>query len=167
MSKHMVVTYSAEKAETGHVDPNFTQMVYGDSGDKSNVMEKNLEEGSYVFFNARIGNQRYITAYFYVEKILIKGKHDHEIASINASAKEDRLLIIGSRYFSKVLTVPLLLNRNLMEELISFGADKDYFNKKKSEGHSELVAIKDKTLNHKLITEEEKEYLIDLCKNRG
>lgn len=167
MKKHLVVTYSAEKAQTGHVDPNFTDLVYGDSGEKSIIMERNLEDGSFVFFNARIANKRYITAYYYVEKILKKGEHDNEIAAINASAKEDRLIIVGSRNFSKILTVPLPLDRELMEELRSFGADKDYFDEKLEKGYSELVAIKDKTLNHKLITEEEKEFLVGLCENRG
>ena len=29
--KHMLITYSSEKAESGHVDPNFTKLVYGNS----------------------------------------------------------------------------------------------------------------------------------------
>ncbi|AZJ24021.1 hypothetical protein CT694_31355 (plasmid) [Bacillus wiedmannii bv. thuringiensis] len=32
MSEHIIITYSAEKAGEGHVDPNFTQLVYGDRG---------------------------------------------------------------------------------------------------------------------------------------
>ena len=35
MKKHMLVTYSAECAENNHVDPNFTHLVYGDSGDNA------------------------------------------------------------------------------------------------------------------------------------
>ncbi|MFJ7678277.1 hypothetical protein ACIQXQ_09450 [Peribacillus sp. NPDC097198] len=167
MSKHMIVTYSAEKAKEGHVDPNFTQIVYGNSNKNGNSIRNNLDIGSFIFFNARIDNKRYITAYFYVEKILIKGENDQEIDSLNCSAKEDEVIIIGSRLHSKVLTIPLVLNKDLMEKITSYNADSDYFESKKLAGIGELEAIKDKTLNPKVITEEEKEMLIKLCKNRG
>ncbi|MEN8698407.1 hypothetical protein [Bacillus infantis] len=167
MSGHIIITYSAEKAIEGHVDPNFTQLVYGNSGKNGNIMKNNLDVGSYVFFNARIGDKRYITAYFYVEKILLKGKHDNEIENLNCSAKEDNVIVIGSRVFSKVLTVPLELNRKLIGKIKSYNADDNYFDNKESDGIRELEAIKDKTLNPKVITEEEKELLINLCKNRG
>ncbi|MGG0412077.1 hypothetical protein [Peribacillus simplex] len=167
MSEHIVITYSAEKANEGHVDPNFTQLVYGDSGRKGNVLKKHLNVGSYIFFNARIGNKRYITAYFYVEKMLLKGDHDEEIGSLNCSAKEDEVIILGSRSFSKVLTIPLDFDRDLIGKIKSYDADNNYFENKKVSGIKELEAIKDKTLNPKVITEEEKEMLIKLCKNRG
>ncbi|MFJ7684336.1 hypothetical protein [Peribacillus butanolivorans] len=167
MSKHMIVTYSAEKANEGHVDPNFTQLVYGNSNKNGNSIRNNLDVGSFIFFNARIDKKRYITAYFYVEKILIQGENDQEIDSLNCSAKEDEVIIIGSRLHSKVLTIPLVLDRSLMEKIKSYNADSNYFETKKIAGISELAAIKDKTLNPTKITEEEKEMLIKLCRNRG
>ncbi|KAA9023563.1 hypothetical protein [Niallia endozanthoxylica] len=167
MSHHIVITYSAERASEGHVDPNFTQLVYGDSGRKGNILKSNLSPGSYIFFNARIGAKRYLTAYFYVEKMLFKGEHDEEIESLTCSAKEDEVIIIGSRLFSKVLTIPLDFDRGLIGEIKSYGADNNYFEQKKANGVGELEAIRDKTLNPKVITEEEKEMLITLCKNRG
>lgn len=167
MSNHIIVTYSAEKASEGHVDPNFTQLVYGNSNKNGNIIKKNLNVGSYIFFNARISNKRYITAYFYVEKMLFKGEHDKEIELLNCSAKEDEVIIIGSRSFSKVLTIPLDFDRNLIGKIKSYNADSEYFENKKASGVEELEAIKDKTLNPKVITEEEKEMLINLCKNRG
>lgn len=161
--KHMLVTYSADCAKEGHVDPNFTQLVYGNSGNKGDSLRNNLSEGSFLFFNARIGNKRYITAYFYIEKILVKSKNDAEIEALNCDAKDDTYVFIGSRQFSKILTIPLELNKDLLSKLDSYEATEEYFASKSSE----LVAIKDKTLNPTVITEEEKEFLIRLCKDRG
>ena len=73
MNEHLLITYSIECAEGGHVDPNFTQLVYGNSVKNGNIIKKHITPGSYIFFNARIGGNRYITAYFYVEKVLIRG----------------------------------------------------------------------------------------------
>lgn len=167
MGEHIVITYSAEKASAGHVDPNFTQLVYGNSSRNGNIIKRHLRSGSYIFFNARIGNKRYITAYFYVEKLLLKGQHDVEINALNCSAKDDEVIVIGNRSFSKVLTVPLDFDKELIGKIQSYNADNTYFDRKQAEGINELEAIKDKTLNPKVITEEEKEMLIELCTNRG
>ncbi|MBC2398734.1 hypothetical protein [Clostridium tetanomorphum] len=161
--EHMLVTYSAECAKDGHVDPNFTQLVYGNSGKNGESLKKHLKEGSYLFFNARIGSKRYITAYFYIEKVLVKNENDAEISALNCDAKDDNIVFIGSRQFSKVLTIPLELDKDLLLKLKSYEATEEYFETK----NSELVAIKDKTLNPTVITEEEKELLISLCKDRG
>ena len=165
--EHLLITYSAECAEKGHVDPNFTQLVYGNSKSNGEFVKKHIKPGSYIFFNARIDQQRFITAYFEVEKILIKGQQDSEINSLKCDAKVDEVVVIGDRNHSKILTAPLLLDRKLIGKLTTYGADDDYFIKKIASGCSELEAIKDKTLNPKVISEQEKELLIGLCINRG
>lgn len=165
--EHILITYSAECAEKGHIDPNFTQLVYGNSKSNGDIVKKHIKPGSYIFFNARIDQKRFITAYFEVEKVLIKGKQDSEINALKCDARVDEVVLIGDRNRSKVLTAPLPLDRELIGRLTSYGADDAYFNKKLAGGCSELEAIKDKTLNPKIITEEEKELLIDLCMNRG
>lgn len=167
MNRHIIITYSEKCAEEGHVDPNFTQLVYGHSGKSGNILKNQITPGSYLFFNTRIGDHRYITAYFYVEKILLKGQHDKEIQALNCAANEDEVIIIGSRSFSKILTIPLLFDRGLIGKIQSYGADDQYFQDKFNAGIDELEAIKDKTLNPKVITEADKEFLIDLCMYRG
>lgn len=161
---HLIVTYSLECAEKGHIDPNFTMLTYGDSDIKGKKIQDNLEVGSYIFFNTRIGDSRYITGYYYVEKILSKYKgQENEINNLNCHAKYDDVVVIGSRDKSKILTCPLLLDKSLVKRLESFDADENYFASKKSD----LEAIKDKTLNHRILSEEDKEVLMNLCKNRG
>lgn len=167
MNEHIIITYSAEKAEEGHVDPNFTKLVYGNSGKNGAIIKKHLDCGSYIFFNARIGDKRYITAYFYVEKVLLRDMHNEEINLLNCSAEEDEVIIIGSRLFSKILTIPLDFDRGLISKIKSYNADDYYFENKETSGIGELEAIKDKTLNPKVITEDEKEMLLKLCRNRG
>lgn len=168
MSEHLLITYSAECAESrGHVDPNFTQLVYGNSDRNGDFIKNHMKPGSYIFFNARIGEKRYITAYFYVEKILLKGEHDSEISALNCGAKYDEVIIIGSRTFSKVLTIPLVLDKLLIMKLQHCNADEEFFRRKEASGLSELKAISDATLNPRLITEDEKEMLITLCKDKG
>lgn len=161
--EHMIVTYSAECAQEGHVDPNFTYLVYGNSGKNGASLKKHLKIGSYLFFNARIGDKRYITSYFYIEKILLKHKDDNEIALLKCDAKTDEVVFVGSRQFSKVLTIPLEFNEELLLKIKSYNATKEYVKSKSSE----LEAIKDKTLNPTVITDAEKEMLIELCKDRG
>ncbi|ADK16314.1 hypothetical protein [Clostridium ljungdahlii] len=165
--EHILITYSAECAEEGHVDPNFTQLVYGNSRKNGDIIKEHIIPGSYIFFNANIEQKRFITAYFEVEKILIKGQHDSEINALKCDAKVDEVVVIGDRNHSKILTAPLLLDRALMGKLTTYGADDAYFNRKLAAGCSELEAIKDKTLNPRVITEQEKELLINLCMNRG
>ncbi|MFT8311207.1 MAG: hypothetical protein ABF629_08580 [Sporolactobacillus sp.] len=167
MPEHIIITYSSEKAQTGHVDPNFTKLVYGDSNQHGNILKKHLTPGSYLFFNTRIGNSRYITSYFYVEKLLEKEKDFDEIKGLHCSAESDEVIVIGSRNFSKVLTSPLIFDQALLQKITSYGADEDYFVAKAANGDSELKAIKDKTLTPKLITDEEMKLLLHLCENRG
>lgn len=162
--KHLIVTYSLECAQNGHIDPDFNVLMYGDSDVKGRKIKDNLQKDSYIFFNTRIGDNRYITAYYCVEKILSKdnGQKD-EIEMLKCSAKNDEVVVIGNREKSKILTCPLLLDKKLAMQLKSFEVSEEYFNSKKSE----LQAIKDKTLNHRILLEEEKELLKKLCSNRG
>lgn len=167
MKNHMLVTYSEECAANNHIDPNFTYLVYGDSGNNAYRIVKDLTEGSYVFFNINIGGKRYITAYFYIEKILQKGKDDAEIATLQCDAKDDEVIIIGSRNFSKILTAPLVFDKNLAIELTSLHADKNYFDQALSEGRTELSAINSKTKVPRILDEKDKNTLLHLCHNRG
>lgn len=165
--EHLLITYSSDCAKNGHIDPNFTQLIYGDSSIEGNVIKKHLEPGSYVFFNTNINGERYITAYFYAERILNINDNKVEIDALSCSAKEDEVVIIGSRLFSKILTIPLKLDKELLMDLKSFNIDNNYFIDKKVAGYSELQAISHKTYNNKLLSDEDKDLLLEKCKNRG
>ncbi|WP_336769741.1 hypothetical protein [Bacillus bombysepticus] len=167
MKKHIFITYSAEKASSGHVDPNFTQLVYGHSGANGSMLNNNLEVGSYIFFNARLGTQRFITAYFEISRILRRGEDDIEIDALSCDAKDDNYIFIADRNESKVLTLPLVFDKEMIGKLPSFEADKAYFDRKEAEGRNELMAISDATLRPRVISEEEKEFLKGLCEFRG
>lgn len=165
--KNLLVVYSSDCAKNGHVDPDFTNLVYGDSKGDGKIILNNLQAGSYVFFHTNIGGEKYITAYFYIEKILEKNKDKFEIECLKSHAKSDDVIIIGSRVHSKILTIPLKLDRALLLELESFNLEESYFNKKINDGYSELEAISHKTFNLKLLSDNDKEILLQKCLNRG
>lgn len=169
---HLIISYSQECAFNGHIDPNFTKLVYGDSlgqGGRGNVINEYIMPGSFIFFNTRIENTdyRYITAYYYVEKILRRCENDKEIEMLNCSASNDDIIVIGNRYFSKILTIPLLFNKTLIQKIPSFNATDEYFEEKEQNGRSELQAIADKTLHPHRIDDNEKEILLKECEKRG
>jgi hypothetical protein len=98
---------------------------------------------------------------------LEKGKHDNEINALNCSAKDDDIIFIGNRNFSKILTAPLVFDKTIIGKIKSYGADDEYFKVKKLAGYNELEAIRDKALHPHIITEREKEILLGLCKDKG
>ena len=53
--------------------------------------------------------------------MLYKSKHNHEIDALGCSASEDKVIIVGSRTFSKVLTIPLVLDRKMIGKIKSLG----------------------------------------------
>jgi hypothetical protein len=165
--KHLLITYIDPSTNNNHVDPDFKNLAYGDSGDRGYILINNLELGSYVFFNTKIGNQRYITGYFCVDKILFRGKDDKEISQFNSDAESDEIIIVGDKSKSKVLTSPLLFDKDLVMKLPSLKADWKYFEEKSKNNISELSAITSKTRTHRKLKEYDKDLLLSLCEHRG
>lgn len=167
MKKHMLITYTDPVDNNNHVDPDFTKLLYGDSSYVS-LIKENLEEGSYVFFNTRIGSDRYITAYFYVEKVLYRGNNDAEIDGLNFCGVEvDKAFIVGSRVHSKILTTPLLFGKQLATEVTSLNMPLTYFTQGYFKDKSILSAISSKTRNPVILSDRDKDILLDKCKYKG
>lgn len=165
--KHLMITYIQPEKIKNHIDPDFNNLVYGDVNERGYILLNNLSEGSYVFFNTKIGNYRYITGYYYFEKLLVKGRDDKEISKLDSDAKYDDIILLGNKEKSKILTNPLLLDKNLMMQLKSLKADLTYFEEKFRQSKSELEAINYKTRTHRKLSEADKDLLLKLCKNRG
>lgn len=159
----MMVNYTFECARNGHIDPNFNNLAYGSSNKRGKAIENNLNSGSILFFNTTIHDRKYITAYFYVDRLLIKGRDDIIIANLGCDASSDEVVVLGRRELSKILTCPLEIEENLLVSLTSFNITEDYFNNKRSR----LEAIKDKTFNHMVISADDTNKLLKLCENRG
>ncbi|WP_042274407.1 hypothetical protein [Faecalimicrobium dakarense] len=159
--KHLLINYSFDCSEKGHIDPDFTHLVYGDSKLKGKSILNHANPGSYAFFNTTINGIRYITAYFYIDKILSIGKDDIEISNLKCSAREDEVIILGNRYNSKILTHPLPLNKELFISLDKF-KDNEF-----KEGKSELSTIASSTRSVVHLDEGDKNLLLEKCKNRG
>lgn len=164
---HLLINYIDPSEINNHVDPDFKNLVYGDVEARGYILLNNLGEGSYIFFNTTIGDKRYITGYYYFKKLLLKGRDDDEINKVSSDAKTDEIIVIGDKEKSKILTKPLLLDKELITTLKSIKADEKYFDKKFKENKTELMAINYKTRTHRKLSEEDKDILLNLCENRG
>lgn len=163
MSKNILIKYTHRGK--GHVDPNFTHLVYGDSGKRAVRLRNIVSEGSLVFFHTSIGGNDYITGYFQTEKVLNRGQDDLEIDQLpsDIDAKVDEILIIGKREGSKILTSPLLFDKKLAMQLTSLGITEAHF-----EGSvSELSALTSATREHRELSTIDAEILKQKCVGRG
>ncbi|MFG1735352.1 hypothetical protein [Paenibacillus sp. 843] len=160
--RHLLIKYISR--EDNHVDPNFTWLTYGDSGNKGVQIKNTLTPGSYVFFHTSYANSAYITAYFYVEKILTKGDNRQEIECLKADSRFDEVVIIGSRTHSKILTFPISFDKKVVDKLRSLNIN---WNWVESNQQTELKTISDSTRSHREISDEEVEWLLSQCKCRG
>lgn len=167
MTKHLLITYIDPSEHDNHVDPDFNKLLYGDSGDRGYIIMNNLEKGSYVFFNTNINGEKYLTAFYYVEKILLKGRDSVEISKLESDAKEDEVIILGNKEKSSILTRPVLFDKYLVMKLPSLKADTKYFIEKENEGVSELSAINYKTRTHRKLKDIDRDILLEVCKNKG
>lgn len=165
--KHLLITYVDPGVIGNHVDPDFKNLIYGDSGDRGYILLNNLEKGSYVFFNTTISDKRYIMGYFCVDRILMKNRDDSEILKLESDAKSDEIIIIGSKDKSKVLTRPVLFDKNVAMSLPALKADKNYFDGKLKNNISELSAINSKTRTHRKLKDFDKDVLLKLCEHKG
>lgn len=70
-----------KKRHGDHPDPLFEEYTYGDGDKYGNMIRNNVELGSHIFFHTTIGNQRYITAHYYVSRVMegYDARHDDEI----------------------------------------------------------------------------------------
>lgn len=159
--KNLLVKYILR--EDNHVDPNFTYLTYGDSGNKAIQIQKTIKPGSYVFFHTSYNGKAYITAYFYVERVLNKDDNPAEIAALITDSKVDEVIILGSRERSKILTYPLPFDQSLAEELTSLKIGEDKF----TGNLSELQTISNSTRTHRRLSNPDVELLLEKCINRG
>lgn len=167
MSKGVLIQY--RKMDSGHVDPNFTHLTYGDSGKKATRLKNlNLEKGWYAFFHTSIGGAEYITGYFEIEEVLYKGIDDANLSNLtnkgHAIDNNDEIVLVGNRDTSKILSLPLLFDTNLGIELTSLGITKSEFSQSTQ---SELGYISSKTREHRELSKFDTDLLIRKCTARG
>ncbi len=53
-----------------HLDPDFREYSYGDSGSRARKIKKDLNRSDYVFFHTTINSKKFITAYYVVDRVL-------------------------------------------------------------------------------------------------
>ena len=124
-----------------HPDPLFEEFTYGDGGIRAKKLKKDLRKGDYVFFHTSINGEKYITAYYVVERVMntveavkdrnitakYKNPHLIDLMSDKISPNEDNVILSGDPITSRILKRPLLFNKPLAEKLslgIKFPRDK-------------------------------------------
>lgn len=112
MACHFIISYRQLKS---HVDPDFRVMTYGDSGPRGARLKRELTKGSYVFFNTRLGDCKYLTGYFVVEQV-ISGQDTKKLYPLSDAAVDD-WVVVGDESLSKKLNKPLPIDKSLMEKL--------------------------------------------------
>jgi len=113
-----------------HHDPILDEFTYGDSESRARKLKRDLKRGDYVFFHTTIRGQRYITAYYVIDRVLdtriaasdraivAKYKNPH-IDEYRKGERQDYddAVIFGDPVLSKKLPRPLLFDRTLAEKL--------------------------------------------------
>jgi len=151
-----------------HSDPLFKEYTYGDVNERARKIKKDLKKGDYVFFHTSIGQKKYITAYYIVERvmdttdavadrnIIAKYKNPHLLEGKRSSTTDD-VLILGDPILSRVLDKPLLFDRVLAEKLsLNIGFP---------EGRTETQAIGSATRAWRELNERDVEILLESIKS--
>jgi len=152
MPKHYLIPYVPIK---GHIDPDFKELAYGDSGQRGKALKDNLSKGSYLFFHTKIGSEKYITGYIVVDRILSKEEAQANL-SLDCDGRDDDWLFVGNRRKSKRLRKPIPLNKQLAQKL-SLNID---FRSSDSGRKTELSVIGSATRPHRRLTENDVSILL-------
>jgi len=113
-----------------HHDPILEEFTYGDSDARARKLKRDLRRGDYVFFHTTIRGQRYVTAYYVVDRVLdtrdaasdkaivAKYKNPHIDEYLKGDRRDqDDAVIFGDPILSRKLPRPLLFNKTLAEKL--------------------------------------------------
>jgi hypothetical protein len=152
MTSHYLIPYVYIK---GHKDPDFREFGYGESGSRSVRLRTTLTKGSYLFFHTKIGSNKYIMAFFVVEKVLYSKEAQAE-QSITCDGRFDDILILGNRTSSKRLHKPVLFNKRLASKLSLNISFTDFDSRKRTE----LQVIGSATRSHRILTDKDVEILL-------
>jgi len=113
-----------------HHDPILEEFTYGDVESRARKLKRDLKRGDYVFLHTTIRGQRYITAYYVVDRVLdtrdaasdkaivdkYKNPHIYEYRKGERTDQDD-VVIFGDTILSRKLPRPLIFNKTLAEKL--------------------------------------------------
>lgn len=153
MPINYLITYTPLK---GHKDPDFKQLIYGDSGSRGENLKNKLSKGSYLFFHTKIGSEKYITCYIVIDKV-ISSKNAQSDLTITCDAQFDDWVFVGEKCLSKRLRKPLPFNKALADKL-SLNINFDDLAVKK---RSEVQIIGSATRSHRELNANDVKILLD------
>lgn len=153
-----------------HPDPLFEEFTYGDVWSRARKLKNDLKKGDYVFFHTMIGEKKYITAYYVVDRALdtteaikdrnivakYKSIHILEFLSGERTGEDDDVILFGDPITSRILERPLLFDKNLAEKLS--------LNIKFPKGRTETQAIGSATRAWRELTNKDVKVLLEAIK---
>ncbi|MCM3204001.1 endonuclease NucS domain-containing protein [Paenibacillus illinoisensis] len=122
-----LIGYKDADRNNGHEDPMLNEFTYGESSSNTTNL-LNVGTGDYLFFHKTIHEKRYITAYYYVEEVMLvnfaqrnplivnKFNNPHLKKSPSLLTKNE-CIAFGNPIFSKKLDVPLEITPQLLSKL--------------------------------------------------
>ncbi|MGG3507978.1 endonuclease NucS domain-containing protein [Paenibacillus lautus] len=124
---NFLIGYLDAERNNGHEDPMLNEFTYGESSNNTTNL-LNVSKGDYLFFHKTIHEKRYITAYYYVEKVMSVKVAQHNSLIIhkfnNPHLKKatnlltnNECIAFGNPIFSKKLDVPLEITPQLLSKL--------------------------------------------------
>ena len=154
-----------------HQDPILDEFTYGDLDQRARKLKRDCKRGDYVFLHTSRGGDKYITAYYVVDRVLdtaqvvkdrnivakYKNPHIREFFLYPEEAERDDVILFGDPVASRVLERPLLFNKALAKKLslnIEFPKDR-----------TETQAIGSATRNWRELTGKDVRVLLDAIKS--
>lgn len=124
---NFLIGYLDPERNYGHEDPMLNEFTYGESSNNTTKL-LNVSKGDYLFFHKTIHERRYITAYYYVEQVMLvhaaqripliinKFNNPHLKKATNLLTNNE-CIAFGNPVFSKKLDVPLEITPELLSKL--------------------------------------------------
>ncbi|MGG3772959.1 endonuclease NucS domain-containing protein [Heyndrickxia faecalis] len=123
-----LIPYVDPKKNDGEEDPMLNEYTYGDVGDRGRILRKHVKQGDFLFFHTNIRGLNQLTAYYYVEMVspvndakrnpLIKDKYQNPHLERN-TVQEDETIVFGHPVYSKALSRPMPITREILDKLSS------------------------------------------------
>lgn len=162
---HLLIAY---KPLHNHLDPDFKEFTYGDSGSRARKIKKDLNPGDYVFFHTTINFKKFIMAYYVVDRVLdtfvacrdkaivTKFKNPHIVEHLEGqrplTSKDNDAVLFGDPIRSYALERPLHFNKTL--------ADKLSLNIRFPSNRSETQIVGSATRAYRQLTDKDRDILL-------
>lgn len=124
MSNYLIPYVDPRKIE-GHEDPVLKEFTYGDDKKRGKILLDKVKKGDFLFFHTNRKGKHAITAYYFVEKVMLTedAKKDELIIlkyrnpHLYHEGSNNDTIVFGNPIYSKILRHPLVVNEATQNKL--------------------------------------------------